>query len=256
MATRSATVRKLTDDTPREIVKGDSPPQQGPSVTQDNALIQAAYTMTLDEKRLLWLGLSKIDPLKQPRVTQPLNFRITVDEWCRYYPSDSPYKQMQEAAAELAKRQVLHPKKPDVYMNWTDTCTYKKREGYVEIQFGYTISTFLAGMVEQFTKYDLLSVSKLTSFYSIRVYELCSQFKSTGYRKIAVEELRHILQVKDSYKLFADFRKWVIEAACKEITKKSDYTLTYEAIKEGRAVKYIAFHFHQKRQMDLLDDSK
>lgn len=222
-----------------------------PSVTQDNQLIQAAYSMSLDAKRLLWLGLSKIDPTRPPASGRPFSFRITVDEWCRYYPSESPYKQMKAAAGELGKRQVTHPAKPEVEINWTDSCTYKEKQGYVEITFGYTISTFLAGMVEQFTKYDLATVSKLNSFYAIRIYELCAQFKSTGYRKISLEELRHILQVKDSYKLVADFRKWVIEAACKEISKKTDFQLTYQTVKEGRSIKHIEFFFTRKSQLEL-----
>ena len=40
--------------------------ENSPTVTQDNALISASYTMSLNEKRLLVLALSKIDPMRGP----------------------------------------------------------------------------------------------------------------------------------------------------------------------------------------------
>lgn len=224
-----------------------------PSVTQDNALISAAYAMTLNEKRLLLLGISKVNPLQFPRKDQPLEFEITTDEWCQYYPTTNAYREMKGAAEQLQSRYVVMRKRRngEERVNWTDKCVYIESEGRVSIRFGWTISLYIAGMVDQFTRYDLLSVSKLTSVHAIRIYELCMQFKSTGYRRIAVDELRDLLQLGDAYPLFANFRARVLDVACRTISEKTDYELRYSLIKEGRSVRYIEFFMEQRKQLNL-----
>ena len=47
------------------------------SVTQDNSLIEACYSMTLNEKRLLLLGPGKVDPAVFPDITRQISFKLT-----------------------------------------------------------------------------------------------------------------------------------------------------------------------------------
>lgn len=46
------------------------------------------------------------------------------------------------------------------------------------------------------------------------------QFKSTGYRKITLDELRYALALGEKYPLVADLKRWVVDTAVKEINKK------------------------------------
>lgn len=223
------------------------------TVTQDNALVQASYKMSLNEKRLLLLGISKVDPREMPKQSKPLQFMISAEEWQALFPGENAYREMSRAAESLLSRQATIHDTGDTkkVINWVDSCEYHKSSGCVTIRFGYSCSTYLAGMVDQFTQYDLLSVSTLTSINTIRIWELCSQFRTTGYRRMAIPHLREILQANESYKAFNDFRKWVIEPACKEITKKTDYTLSFNIIKEGRCATHIEFFFSPTKQMKL-----
>lgn len=224
------------------------------TVTQDNLLIEAAYKMSLNEKRLLILGMSKIDPRDFIPSTDPLEFTVTAEEWANVFPSDNAYRDMSKAAEQLIGRQATIRNTADEkkVINWVEMCTYHKRVASVTIVFTRASSVYLTGITERFTQYSVLSVGQLTSFYAIRIWEIAAQFKSTGYRKIPVDELRELLVLGDKLKLFSDFRKWVIEPACKEITLKTDYSLTFEIVKEGRLAKYLMFHFHPKAQMSLI----
>ena len=44
--------------------------------TQDNQLIEACYSMTLNEKRLLLFGISKINPSVFPDASKPFSFEM------------------------------------------------------------------------------------------------------------------------------------------------------------------------------------
>jgi plasmid replication initiation protein len=236
-----------------EIVPFQRTPVAKRTVTQDNLLVEAAYKMTLNEKRLLLLGISKIDPRNFIKASDRLEFTLTAQEWAAVFPSDNAYRDMSNAAEQITSRQatIRNDAEEKRVINWVETCSYRKRIASVTIVFTRACSVYLTGLSERFTQYSFLSVGQLTSFYTIRIWEICAKFKSTGYRKIAVEELRELLVLEDKFKLFSDLRKWVIEPACKEITQKTDYSLSFEIIKEGRTAKYLAFSFQPKPQMSL-----
>jgi plasmid replication initiation protein len=224
------------------------------TVTQDNQLITAAYSMTLQEKRLLMLGVSKLQPQKK-HSGQPLSFTLTIEEWLHAFPDaggGNPYGEIKKAAKRLMGRTVyIKGRNEDKHLNWLDGATYHKREARVTITFGFTISHYLTGLLGEFTKYDLLAVRELRSVHAVRIYELCAQFKSTGFRIIYVDDLRDALQLGDSYQKFADLRKWVIDPACDEITKKTNLQLGYDSVRDGRRIKAIRFLIAEKSQIAL-----
>ena len=84
----------------------------------------------------------------------------------------------------------------------------------------YAMQVRLAGMLEQFTKIDLLSISKLKSIYSIRLYEIISQFGSTGYRVISLDDFRFSMDCLERYKENKELIKFVVKPALKEINQK------------------------------------
>jgi plasmid replication initiation protein len=218
--------------------------------TQDNQLIEACYTMTLTEKRLLLLGISKIVPKR----TEPFVFSVTADEWAQYYPDqDNPYRALRRAAKALRGRFVrLHPKTGVTEeLNWVDSARYHDRQGRVEIRFGWSIQLRLAGMLEQFTKIDLLSVRKLNSLHSVRLYELVAQFRSTGFRQISIEDFRFAMDCETSYPLVNDLKRWVLKPSIEEINTKSDIRIAFEEVKTGRKITALRFAITKEDQLDM-----
>ena len=90
-----------------------------------------------------------------------------------------------------------------------------------------------------FKKYELKTAMEFESVYSMRFYELLSNQKTPI--NYSVEYLKEMFSLSDKYKLTADFIRYVIEPAKKELDKCSPYTFHYEKIKTGRKITGIRF---------------
>ena len=67
-----------------------------------------------------------------------------------------------------------------------------------------------------------MNIGAFTSTHTIRLYELCSQYKTVGRREIKLEDLKDWLQIKDKYPRYNSFNQRVLEPAVLEINAKSD----------------------------------
>ena len=221
-------------------------------VTQDNALISASYTMGLNEKRLIVLALSKIDPMGKAWLDGG-KATVTAKEWAGVFGIDTKiaYERLRIASKELYKRSVRIW--GDNYngeeIRWLSAQKYSKKNGFVEINFGREMVHHLSGMVDEFTSYKLLRVSGLKSTHSIRMYELAKQFAGTGWRHIELDDLRYMFNLGPSYKRWIDLRKFVIDRACEEVTAKSDLKISYQVIKQGRSVHAIKLKIIKKNNV-------
>lgn len=105
---------------------------------------------------------------------------------------------------------------------------------------------YLTQLKTQFTQLMLNDVTGFGSYYSYRIYLMMMQFKSTGYCKIHLEDLREALELVNKYEATKDFRKWVIDTAVDEINEKSPYTVNYEMLKTGRKFTHLELKFKTK----------
>ena len=95
------------------------------------------------------------------------------------------------------------------------------------------VSAFL-DFSKGFSKYELVTAMKFESIYAMRFYELLSgQKKPIIY---SIDNLKIMFQIEDKYKLTADFFRYVIEPAKKELDKSAPYSFEYTPIKQGRKI--------------------
>ncbi len=225
------------------------------TVTQDNALITASYAMGLDEKRLLVAAISKLDPESKAWLQGRAEVEIIVTEWADLYgiKGKDVYERLNEASKRLYDRSVriYGDSKKGKELRWLAAREYDDKAGRVVLTFPAPILHYLTGMIDEFTSYDLLGVSGLKSIHSVRMYELASQFKGTGWRNLTLEQIKEALNLGDSYNRWVDLKKRVIDRACEEITAKSDLNLEYEMIKRGRNVVAIRLKIEEKDQLNL-----
>ena len=110
-----------------------------------------------------------------------------------------------------------------------------------------------------FTKLDLIQISKLSSKYSVKLYELAKRYfeeqnQNIKIPKMTIKELRQRTGTLDKYKRTNDLLRFAIDPACEEISEKTDITLTYNKIKEGRRIAYIDFSV--KKKQNLIQSNK
>lgn len=223
-------------------------------VTQDNQLIEACYSMTLNEKRLLLFGISKINPSTFPDLNKPFKFEMTAADWKEQFGGDNPWLMLQRSGEKLIGRTLtLHSKtnQDKTMLNWFEEAKFQPTQGRVVITFTRAVQVRLAGMLEQFTTIDLLAVSQLNSTHAVRLYELLSQFKSTGYRVMTLEDFRFSMDVVNTNKGTKELKRAVLNPAIKQLNEKSDLFCVVTDIKEGRTITGFKFVFRTQEQKQL-----
>lgn len=218
-------------------------------ISKANSFVQASYSMTLDEMRILSLTLGAFNP-KNPTKR---DFEFTVDEFCKHFPDVDPksaYTQVQQAIVKIARRDMVlrDDEKMFVAVPFLTKRTYFKQEGRFRIEFHDELMPYIAELHGKYTEYQLVNIGAFTSTHSIRFYELCSQYRDTGWRQTSLDDLKDWLQVTNKYPLYADFRKRVIEPAIAEINAKSDLLVDVEPIKRGRTIVALKFTINVKKK--------
>lgn len=238
---------------------GDAP--QRLVIHQDNVLTRSAYAMSVNEKRLLMLAMSRFDPRHQKKKGDRLEATITARDWDKAYPGrNKPYEDLSKAANMLQRRLVtIHPTE-DYFecLNWTSRCRYYKGSNldaaYVHIVFGVEVSGLLADLHDFYTHYDLLECANFRSIHSIRMYELLCQMQDktgSGWLKITLDELKLYLCPDSNYSRPSDFVKHAVVTAINEINAKSDLECTLEVKKQGRKFHSIVCRFKPKEQLEI-----
>ncbi|MFZ7130660.1 replication initiation protein, partial [Avibacterium avium] len=125
--------------------------------------------------------------------------------------------------------------------------TYFKKEGRFRIMFHERLMPYIAELHGRYTKYKLMNIGALSSTHSIRLYELCSQYRDTGWRQTSLVDLKDWLQISDKYPRYNSFREWVLEPAIAEINTKSDLLVGVKPIKRGRSIVALKFTIKSKK---------
>lgn len=236
-------------------------------ITISNALTRAGHGLSLAEKRLVMMAVSKLDSSK---VLQPLEIpmtKITAAEYVESFgvDADTAYNQLQSAAKNLYERSINffepaykrngEPIKPaKVKMRWVGEIKYHEGEGWVELHWWPRLLPHLTGIKKQFTSYQLKQTSALRSIYSWRLLELLMRFKSTGRAEYTIEDFCASMDAPPSLSDFAQIKRRIIEPAVKELTVKDGWLIKWEPIKAGRKVKALRFTFEKDPQLSLFDD--
>lgn len=246
-------------------------------IVMDNSIITSAYNLTLNEQRLIYCALKQIpkgepiDPKMPFFITRDDFIELGVNP-------DTVAREIRHATSELMKKTVLvrtntgilqfhwlsevlrydknaeqrlkekypNPSDYNKYINalraynLLDALPFHKDNDNIvaRVVFHEKIVPLLSDLKASFTQFTLSEVSEFSSIYAFRIYQLMMQYKSTGYVRIDLDDLRYMLVLLEKYPLVADLRRWVIEVAVNEINAKSPYFVKYELIKRGR--KFVA----------------
>ena len=234
-------------------------------IAKANALIAASYNLELIEQRLIFLaiiearesglGISADDPLTIHASSYAENFDVTIH---------GAYSALKEAVELLFKRQFSYEsttakgKKEYIKTRWISEIRYIPDEAVVKLIFAPSIVPLITRLEEQFTTYELAQVSKLSSKYSTRLYELLMQWKSVGKTPVyEVNDFRNKLGVGiNEYKLTANFKARVLDLAVAQINECTDISLEYSQTKKGRSIFGYSFTFKNSQKASKTIENK
>ncbi|WYD81583.1 MAG: replication initiation protein [Candidatus Electrothrix gigas] len=219
-----------------------------PIVVQSNRLVEARYSLTVGEQRLILAMVSMI----HPDDADFFDYEISVKEFALLMNVDitNAYREIKKISGRIMSR-ILHIQDEDGWLRigWISSCRYNKRRGNIVLSFDPKLKPYLLRLKREFTKYNLSIAAQFQSIYSIRIYQLLKQYKKIGYREFRVEELKGIIGIEgDQYPVFQDFYKRVLKQSKKEFEKKDksgkfqcDLTFELEKIREGRKIARLKF---------------
>ena len=254
-------------------------------VVMDNALINSAYSLSLNEQRLVLSAITKIpkgvaidgdtiycvgredflrlgvDPYTVAReirtatkdlMKKTITIKTDLGEY-EYQWLQAVFRFDREAEMKLREK-FPNPEDLNAYMrgakklNFIEAIRKKFDDDDIVacLVFSRDVATFLTDIKDNFTQFSLEDLAGFSSAYSVRIYQLMMQFKSTGYRKIKLSDLRYMLALGTKYQLAADLKRWVVDTAISEINDKSPYNVTCELFKTGKKFTHLELKFKKK----------
>lgn len=228
--------------------------QQKNIVKKDNSLINAAYTLTLAEQRLILLSI--VEAAGQPSELKDMVVHAGAYADRFNVTQETAYESLRGASKQLFERKFSYESitakgnKSHVTSRWVQRIEYVKKEALVKLRFADDVIPLLCDLKNRFTAYSLEAVSDLSSVHAIRLYELLIAWRSTlKTPTYEVAELRQKLGIADNeYQRMSDFKRRVLDFALAQINEHSDITAEYEQHKRGRTITGFTFSFEIKNE--------
>lgn len=221
-------------------------------VVKANKLIEASYYLTLNEQRLILLAITKVR--RDSALYTHDEFVISAEDWISIFQVEpkNAYRDLQAISRQLFERYITieSTRGNPLVTRWISSIEYLAKDGKLVITFAQNILPFLTVLEKEFTKYRLEFVSKMTSIYAVRLYELLVQWNSTGTREIELDWLKKTFQITETYAEIRNFKARVIEPAITQINSHSDLTVSYTQRKTGRVVTHFTFVFSPKAAVE------
>ncbi len=228
---------------PQKLSK--TPEQSGNSslIVQSNKLINGRYDMTLLEKRIFLKMVSMINPGDTEFKPLLIDARELIHDLD--LKGESLYSEFKKATKKLMQH-VCEIKEPDglLQISLASSVKYYEGQGFVEISFDQKLKPYLLELQNNFTVFGLGEALSLKSLYSLRMYELLKQFIYTGIKIATIEDLKRCLNIVNQYNNYADFKRYVIISAQKEL-KDTDMAFEFTEIKIGKKVDRLQFIFQK-----------
>lgn len=218
-------------------------------VFQHNNLVEARYSLTLQEKRLiLWL-ISKVRPDEEDFKKHELSVQEFMD--LMQLKGHANYKELQKITLGLMKK-ILVIKNPEekklIQVAWINYAHYEEGSGRIQISFSDAMKPFLLHLKSRFTAIAITDLMQFTSIHAIRVYELLKQHERIGERTLTIDDIKACCGVTGKLKQYVDFENKLLLIAQREINDKSDIEFTFERKKTGRKITAIKFIIRKNRQ--------
>lgn len=222
-------------------------------VYQSNKLIEASYSFTVLEQKLIRLLASMIT--KDDVDLKEYQFSATDLSKTLNIHKRNIYRELDSVTDKLMAR-FIKMKNDDTkeFDKFHLIKTAKLRNGILILKIDEDMKDFYLKL-NWYTKYQLKNIMQFKSTYSFRLYELLKQYEGIGNRLITIDALRIGLDIeKEQYPKYSNLKQKVINVAQNEINPKTDISFDYEEVKTGRKVTSIKFHIKTNKDNNIAID--
>jgi plasmid replication initiation protein len=220
---------------------------------QHNNLVEAKYSMTLQQKRIMIWLVSQIKPNDIDFKEHVLSIRELI-EICQL-SGESSYKEIRNITFSLIEKgiriiDITDPSnKREIQVSWLSSADYY--QGKVKLSFSPKLKPYLLQLKQKFTAINVIDLMQFKSVHAIRIYELLKQYQDIGERTLSIEEIKECCGVKDKLRKYDHFEKYLLFIAQREINEKSDIHFEFERIKPSRKIEGIKFIISKNKAYEL-----
>lgn len=229
----------------------------GNLIVKSNAFVGASYGLGVVEQRLILLAILKAR--ETDSVSEAIGKTLTIhaSDYMTHFGVDraTAYKCLENAVNGLYESEyrfieiLPNGERKTHRERFVSGVAYSDGLGSVQLKFTPETVPLVVGLSENFTKYEIEQVAKLSSQYALRLYEILSQWRAKGQCTLDLAELRFKFSLlDDEYLRMHDFKKRVLDYAVAEINEYTDLTITYEQHKQGRKIIGFTFTIKQKQK--------
>ena len=174
-------------------------------VVKDNALINASYSLSLVEQRLILLAIvtaRRDDHNMAWDIFLGKPIEISASEYVEAFgvSRQNAYMALQDACKTLFNRQFSYQERGEVKgvwyktSRWVSDIAYMNETATVSFTFAPAVLPLITQLEKHLTSYELQQVASLNSSYAVRLYEVLIAWRSIGKTpKVTIEELRNRL---------------------------------------------------------------
>lgn len=207
-----------------------------------NEAVNAQYNYTASEIDLLIkvmaAALAEKEPDKRRSLRLQYSYLINPES-----ASNNQYGVIRKAFIGLIKKPIeIYYKETKQYFisAFIQSATISPASSTIIVDIHPKMLTILADVQAQYTTLQVKSILSLNTRYAKRLYMLACQFVNTGVRYCTLEELRKSFVLGDKYTDLKDFKKRVLDPSIKLISAVTELNISYEQLKQGRAVNSFA----------------
>ena len=132
---------------------------------------------------------------------------------------------------------------------------FEKYTKKVLINFNKDMDEYLINLKKNFFMYDLIDIVNFKFKHTIKFYEYIKS-QSLNVIKLKIETIKGILDLKNKYSRYTNFRTDVLEVILEEINESSNTLyISYTEERVGAKVEYIIFHVKRIKSDLILEDN-
>ena len=224
-------------------------------VVKSNALVEAGHRLSLTEQRIVLSAITRIRRDEEPSSDAWYIVSANTLADVAGISASRAYHDLADAVETLWQREIVVRGGPNgrqetpkngrmMRVRWVQAIDYIPDEGAVRLMFSAPVVPYLTLLKDQYTKYELQYVAPMRSRFGPRLYELLVQWRLTGERELAIDDIQRMWGT--SYERIFDFKKRVIAYAVKDVNEYSDLNVSVGYRKTGRRVTHVQFKFKPK----------
>lgn len=214
------------------------------NIVQSNEITRATYSATLIEKKIIYNVFSKIDNNLQ-------YFNLIEVKLTDIFAGKTTSNKVFNISYNLESlKYKMYNEKNFIYIPLFKKISYKKGSGLLLCELDDKIKPFLLQLNGNYTNFNYITAMNFKSSYSMRIYELISQYKSSKFLIIKIDRLKQILNLENKFSRYSCFKKVVLNVAKKEISEKAEFSFKFTEIKKGKQVVRLRFNISKKPKKD------